>query len=226
MFRFPAAAVFGLLLMARPTTATADDLPESEAEAALSPVSRWYAEADAGLFMTFGGRNAQDPNFGSKSVSSPEPYLAFSLGHHLVDGPTFQLGLGLKLAAAFSTGASRVTNEDVQNPSIDASTFSNDYSVYQTGAEMQVAWRFAESFAARAKMDFGLAILDPNPFVPASDAGAGNSTLGGVFGFGVGADYLTGIPGMSFGIFLRFVGVVGTRFIPAAAVTFPIKYAF
>src|SRR5262245_30622529 len=48
-----------------------------------------FAEGDLGLFLTFGGRNTNDPGLPSRSTSNVQPQLGLTVGYDLVHGETY-----------------------------------------------------------------------------------------------------------------------------------------
>ena len=117
--RFAYASILSTILAASPAlaqepetdSATTDPAPMEAADAAGSepfPIRRGlYAEADLGIFLTLFGRNTNKQELPSKATSNVQPYLGVTIGYDVLQKPTLTLGVGLKLAAGYSSGAGR-----------------------------------------------------------------------------------------------------------------------
>ena len=127
-------------------------------------------EAEVGVFVTFGGRNANDsdPNnlFPSRSASNANPYLALIVGYDVVSTDTFALTIGPKLGVAFNGGSSRLTEDDVAVVGVNGgSTFANDYAVYEAGLNATLLFGVTERLWLTGRVNGGAIFVDANPNV-------------------------------------------------------------
>lgn len=193
-----------------------------------------YAEADLGLFMTFGGRNTNLPDLPSKGASNIQPTLGFTVGYDLVHSPAFSFGLGIGVAMHLNGGAGRVKAEDIQAGVEDQTTKSNDFVIIPIGLAPMVSILLSDRLALSIRGDGGMALLNPDPTTAAATSqprdesivGAGSSAFAPFFGVGAGLEYFTLLNDFSVGVRVSFLGVLRDGFIPGATATFPIKYTF
>jgi len=206
------------------------------------PIRRgMYAEADLGVFLTLMGRNTNKAGLPAKVTSNTQPYVGVTLGYDVLAKPTFTLGVGLKLAAGYSSGAGRVSDTDLNDPSItqaELMTLPNDFAVYEAGIAVAVGIMVHERIAITVKVDGGLGAAYANPYTFAGKAGSADAGYGAIVGGSVGVEYFTLLNDFSVGLDLRGVGafirwerdsnpnVVNTSVIPATSITVPIKYTF
>ena len=198
-----------------------------------------FVALDPGVFVTFGGRNTNDPAVNAKVVSNTQPYVGMTLGYDVVSGSLFNLGIGLKLAAGFSSGAGRVTGEEHRcaepgapgcppdSPSYaDLNTRPNDFAVYEVGLAAHLGFMVASRWAINAKLYGGVGFVYPDPTKFATEMGASNAAIGAAFGACVGIEYFTLINDFSIGLDNCFEGAMAGGLIPAASWRIPIKYTF
>lgn len=201
----------------------------------------FFAEADLGVYFTFGGRNTNDVNpenpFPKKGISNVQPYLALTAGYDLVHSEGFALSAGLRLGAGYSGGAGRVDDSELtglQGSADDAkatiasvSTKPSDFAVIEMGAALAAAIFVSQRVAITVKADGGIAAVDPNPTAYAADPGAASATFAPIIGGGLGVEYFTLLNDFSVGLDLRFAMVlVSGSSIPSASISAPIKYTF
>lgn len=184
----------------------------------------FYAQADLGVYMTFGGRNTNNPAFPKRFSSNVQPHVGVVAGYDVVSSDSFNLGLGARFAMGLSGGAGRVTDAELAGE--DVGTKSNDFSVIEAGVEADLAIMMSERVWLDVKLDGGAGIVDPDPSKVAGEEGAGAATFAPVFGVGVGVEYFTLLNDFSVGATLRFQGVLLDGMIPGASITIPIKYTF
>ncbi|MCK6544327.1 adventurous gliding motility protein CglE [Myxococcota bacterium] len=205
----------------------------------------FFAESDLGLFMTFGGRNTNNPDLPARGVSNVQPHLGVTVGYDVVHGPKYNFSLGVKLAMGFSGGAGRATESEIAEGINDVTTKSNDYTVIETGIQAAFSYLVTDRLALTLKADGGGGFLDPDPTVatitepPCPEGantvdngracitpGSGSAAFAPMFGAGIGVEYFTLLNDFSVGVTLRFAGILKDGMIPAASATFPIKYTF
>lgn len=238
-FRF--SLIPTLALLATPHLALAQDAPSEAAPAAEAPAAiatpeqdqpflikrGWFAEADLGVFFTFGGRNTNVPEFPSRGISNVQPFVGVFFGHDLWNNDKMNLAAGLKLGLGYSTGSGRVSEAEIGADSSAAATRSADFGIAQAGVGLAFAYLVSPRVAITGKLDGGLAIVDPSPFLGADEAGAGGPGIGGLFGVGAGVEYYTLLNDFSVGLDLRFnMALLGGGSIPGLGVTIPVKYTF
>ncbi len=127
-------------------------------------------EAEVGVFVTFGGRNANDadPNnlFPSRSASNANPYLALIVGYDVVSTESFALNIGPKFGVAFNGGSSRLSEDDVAVVGVNGgSTFANDYAVYEAGLNATLLFGVTERLWLTGRVNGGAIFVDANPNV-------------------------------------------------------------
>lgn len=259
--RLDRVSLFSFVFAVAPLTAFAQDAspagdaaPAGEAQPSAAPAAAaesafkikrgFFAESDLGLFLTFGGRNTNDPTLPSRGTSNIQPHVGVTVGYDLVHGPKYSFSLGLRLAMGLNGGAGRVTDAEIAAGD-EVTTKSSDYSVIETGLVGAVSFLVTERLAVAVKVDGGGGFVDPDPSTPAvhqppclegetqldngdlcSVAGAGGAAFAPTFGAGVGIEYFTLLNDFSVGITLRFQAILLDGMIPAATATFPIKYTF
>jgi len=188
-----------------------------------------HAEADLGVYFTFGGRNTNDPNlqYPGKTISNVQPYLGVFFGYDVIQAPKYAFAVGLKFAAGYSGGAGRVSASEVQVGSTMTGERSNDFGIMQVGAGLAFDYLVNDRLAVTVKADGGLAALDPDPSRFAADPAAGGATIGGIVGGGLGIEYFTLLNDFSVGFDARFAMVFGGGgSIPSMSLTVPVKYTF
>ena len=225
------------------------------------PRRGFSAEGELGVFLTFGGRNANETSaasgFASRPVSNANPYVAVILGYDVVTTNTFALSIGPKFGAGFNGGSSRLTPEDVEVTGVSgASTFANDYALYEAGINLSLTFMASERLAIAGKLNGGAVFIDANPTVdycgangdsdgpsptlPAEpsqaeldtfrdacgNTDAGDLAIGGLFGASLGIEWYTLLNGFSVGLQVRFQGVMVDRFIPGLAIPATLRYTF
>jgi hypothetical protein len=193
----------------------------------------FFAETDLGVFFTFGGYNTNEsttnPPFPKKTLSNVQPYLGVVFGYDLLHSPQYSLSAGLKLSAGYSGGAGRVSDAELQaNDAVrTVATKSADFSVIEVGAALSFGYHVTDRVALTFKGDGGLAAVDPNPALAASEAGAASAAFAPTFGVGAGVEYFTLLNDFSVGLDLRFAMVLVTNAtIPGASISVPVKYTF
>jgi hypothetical protein len=184
----------------------------------------FYAQADLGVYMTFMGRNTNNPAFPKRFTSNVQPHVGVVAGYDVVSSDSFNLGLGARFAMGLSGGAGRVSDAELMGE--DIGTKSNDFSVIELGAEADLAIMMTDRVWLNIKLDGGAGIVDPDPTKVAGEDGAGAATFAPVFGAGVGVEYFTLLNDFSVGATLRFQGVLADGMIPGMSITIPIKYTF
>lgn len=203
------------------------------------PIRRgFFAEGDFGVFMTFGGRNTNNPALPSRGVSNMQPYLGVMAGYDLMSDDVMNIAAGLKIAVLLNGSAGRVTAaEAVSAANGDPTTQANDYEVWEIGVGGAFDYLLTDRLGLSFKLDGGLAILNASPFEAANVVGgdsndalqfpnAGKSTMGGIVSAGAGVTYATLLTGFSVGLDVRFSAILSSSFIPALSATIPIKYNF
>lgn len=197
-----------------------------------------FAEGDFGVFMTFGGRNTNNPALPARTASNMQPYLGIMTGYDLYNDEVMNLAAGLKLALMLNGSAGRVTAAEAANPVAgDPLTKANDYEVWQIGVGGAFDYLLTDRLGVSFKLDGGLAILNASPFEAANQVGgdgqdalqfpnAGKSTMGGIVSVGGGVTYATLLTGFTVGLDVRFSAILASSFIPALSITAPIKYNF
>jgi hypothetical protein len=204
----------------------------------------FFAEADLGMYMTFLGRNTNDPMLPSRFSSNLEPHIGVNVGYDVVQSEGFNLALALRFAMGFNGGLGRVTDAQFQASTNgapapgtpDAATKPADYTVTELGALIAASIMMTDRIALTIRGDGGIGILDPDPSKAAATLdtpmamylpGAGAAVFVPVFGAGVGVEYYTLLNDFSIGILLRFQGILAPDgLIPAMSITFPVKYTF
>lgn len=182
----------------------------------------FFAEGDLGVFLTFGGRNTNNPELPKRVTSNIQPQLGVTVGYDVAHGETYSFSLGLKLAMGLNGGAGRVSGTDPGDPT----TKSNDYAVIQSGLQAALSILMTDRLALAFKLDGGAGIVDPDPTKTADDPSAGSATFAPVLGGGAGLEYFTLLNDFSVGVTLRFEAILLDGMIPGATVTIPIKYTF
>lgn len=204
-----------------------------------------HAELDLGVFFTFGGINnnaesflTYDPNapdvvaLPKKAISNVQPLLALFFGYDVVHSPDYALALGLRLAAAYSGGASRLSQADVDatRPNSEErktlATRANDFGIVQTGIGVSFGYLLTDRIALTVKADGGLAIIAPDPVATAGEANGGASAFSGAVGGGLGMEYFTLLNDFSVGLDLHFTMIFAAGGIPSLGISIPVKYTF
>jgi hypothetical protein len=200
------------------------------AETTKQPIKRGlHAQADLGIFITFGGRNTNNIDLPSRGTSNLQPFLGLTLGYDVAHSEAYSFSLGLKLGAGYSAGAGRVSAADIANdpnPALNLTTRPNDFAVMEVGVAAAFGYMMSERLALTFKADGGLGIVDPHPTRAAGEDGAGGIGVGPAFGASLGAEYFPLLNDFSVGIDARFAGVLVDGLIPGLSVTVPIKYTF
>lgn len=230
---------------ATPAPAAATAAPPADAASEPFQIRRGlHAELDLGVFFTLGGINVNseaflqyDPRGGgaalpTKGISNVQPLLALFIGYDLAHTPKYSLAAGVRLAAAYSGGSSRLTQADVDAtlPNTDdrrnLATRANDYGVVQTGLGLSFGYLLSERIALTVKANGGLAIIDPNPAVDATSPDGGKSAFSGIVGGGLGMEYFTLLNDFSVGLDVQFAMIFAAGGIPSLGASIPIKYTF
>lgn len=185
----------------------------------------FFAEGDLGVFLTFGGVNANNPSLPKRATSNLQPHIGVTLGYDLSHGPKYDFSLGLRFGMGLSGGASRATPSDAA-AGLDVATRSNDFSVIETGLQAAFSYLLTDRLGLVVKADGGAGLVDPDPTRYADDAKAGKAAFAPIFGVGTGLEYYTLLTDFSMGVTFRFEGVLLGGLIPAASVTLPVKYTF
>jgi hypothetical protein len=214
-----------------PDPAAPDAQVAPEPESQPFPIRRgFYAEADLGVFLTLLGRNTNKATLPAKSTSNAQPYLGITLGYDVLEKPGFTLGVGLKLAAGYSSGAGRISDTELNDGSItdvQLMTRPNDFAVYEIGVSVAMGFMVHERVAITLKLDGGMGAAYANPYLFASETGAAGAAIGGMAGGSLGVEYFTLLNDFSVGLDLRGAGVfIAGNIIPAVSITAPIKYTF
>ncbi|MBK8013965.1 MAG: adventurous gliding motility protein CglE [Deltaproteobacteria bacterium] len=211
-----------------------------EADSVASTIQRgFFVQGDLGLFTTLGGRSNVAP-YASRSLSNVEPQVAIVVGYDVLHGPKYAFSVGARFAAAFNSGAGRISAEEAAAASVatpdvvsgTAVTKSADYAIMEAGVQLGLSWMVAERFALLFKANGGAGIVDPNPTLVATAPGAGGASLSPLFGVALGTEYFPLLTNFSIGAEVRFLGVLvpgaggGSEFIPGLALTAPVKYTF
>jgi hypothetical protein len=184
-----------------------------------------FAEGDLGIYMSFGGVNTNRVDVPSKPVSNIQPYVGLTFGYDVFSTSSFALGIGVRLAMGLNGGAGRA-DPNVQ-PADDVNTSSNDFSLQEAGAAINVIVLLTDRLALSFKLDGGAGFLTPDPTLPAADVNAGKYLFAPMFGGALGLELYTLLNDFSLGLQARFVGAIGGgEFIPGLSVTVPIKYTF
>jgi hypothetical protein len=206
--------------------------PDAQAQGRFQIRRGFFAEGDLGVFMTFGGKNTNDPMLPSRTVSNLEPHLGVTVGYDVLSNDSFNLAVGAQFAMGLNGGLGRVSNSQIA-AAADTSqlnTISADYSVFETSLQVAMSFMLNDRFALTTRLSGGLALLDPDPSKTADLPGAGGLATAPVFGVGVGLEYYTLLNDFAIGIpLLRFQGILapgGAGFIPGLAITVPVKYTF
>ena len=245
-----APAWFMALAMSLPGAALAqgdgadnDEAPPPEAQpvdetvqTARDEVRRgFFVALDPGVFVTFGGRlpttDARGrPVLVSKVMSNAQPYVGLTLGYDVVTGSLFNLGIGLKLAAGFNSGAGRHTAEEAvaceSDPDACTPARPTDYAVYEVGLAAHLGFMAATRWAINVKLHGGVGFTSPHPTKLATEMGASDAAIGAAFGGCAGFEYFTLINDFSIGLDVCFEGAMAGGLIPAASSRIPIKYTF
>ncbi len=214
--------------------------PETaETEADVFEIRRgFFTEADLGVFFTLFGRNTNAVEFPTRAFSNVQPFLGITVGYDLFHGPSYNFAAGVKLAAGYSAGSGRASQQVVDSfPAIQVSQLSADYSVLQAGATIMGAYFLTDRIALTLKLDGGAGFVDPDPRLFAAEEGAGSSVFAPVVGGGIGVEYFTLLNDFSVGLDLRGAlvllsgstkanGVSVGGPIPAMSISVPIKYTF
>ena len=226
-----------------PETTPAAEAQETAPEARRGPEFNlrrgFFAESDLGVFLTFGGRNTNDPLLPARSTSNVQPYLGVTLGYDLSHTDSYSFALGLKLAAGYSAGAGRATEAEIdQHGTNPITTRPNDFAVMEVGAAASLAVMMTDRLALTIKVDGGAGIVDPDPTKAAcaapctgggkmaSEPGAGKAAFAPIVGGGLGVEYFTLLNDFSVGLDARFAMVMLGGAIPGLSISIPIKYTF
>ena len=137
-------------------------------EEPFEPRRGFSSEGEVGVFFTFNGRNANDVNgqFPTRSVSNANPYVGLIFAYDVASTESFSLSIGPKFAAAFNGGSSRLTEEDFAVVGAQgASTFANDYALYEVGLNATLGFMVSERLAVSSKLSGGAVFVDSNPNV-------------------------------------------------------------
>lgn len=202
----------------------AESAPSSSPADAFKIKRGFFVSSDLGVFLTFGGRNTNNPMLPSRPTSNIQPHLGIVAGYDIFHTDSFDFSLGLRFAMGLSGGAGRVTAAELTDP--EATTKSNDFSVIEAGAEVGLGFLLTDRLALTFKADGGAGIVDPDPSTTAGVAGAGGATFATTFGVGLGIEFFTLLNDFSIGFTMRFQGVLVDGLIPGASFTIPIKYTF
>jgi hypothetical protein len=213
----------------------------------------FFAEADLGMYLTFIGRNTADMTLPKRFSSNLEPHLGVNVGYDVVHSDAFNLAIALRGAMGFNGGLGRVSDAEYQtytDPSApkagapDPTTKPANYTVTELGLLVTASIMMTDRVAISVRGDGGLGVLNPDPTKAAATLdspcptaagqtngcnipGAGGAAFVPVFGAGVGVEYYTLLNDFTVGVLLRFQGVLASDgMIPAASITFPIKYTF
>lgn len=184
----------------------------------------FFASSDLGVFLTFGGRNTNNPMLPSRPTSNIQPHLGVVVGYDVFHTDAFNFSLGLRFAMGLSGGAGRVTAAETSDP--ESTTKSNDFSVIEAGGEVGLGFLMTDRLALTFKVDGGAGIVDPDPSTTAGEVGAGGAVFAPTFGVGLGIEFFTLLNDFSVGFTMRFQGVLVDGLIPGASFTIPIKYTF
>jgi len=185
-----------------------------------------FVTLDPGTYLTFGGRNTNDPTLPTKTVSNLQPYVGLTLGYDVLTGDLFNLGVGLKLAAGFNSGAGRVSNADLALGAEVLTTRPNDFAVYEIDLALHLGFMVASRWAMNVKLYGGVGFVYPDPTKSATEVGASNAAIGGAFGGCAGVEYFTLINDFSVGLDACFEGALAGGLIPGVSGRIPIKYTF
>jgi hypothetical protein len=184
----------------------------------------FFAEGDLGIFVTLGGVNTNSVELNSRGTSNLQPYVGATFGYDLFSTSVFALGLGIRLAMGLNGGAGRA---DQAEPLDQANTKSNDYSIQEAGAVVNLVFLVTDRLGITLKLHGGAGFVTPDPTLPASDPEAGKFVFAPVFGGQLGLELYTLLNDFSIGIQAGFVGAIaGGEFIPGLSGTIPIKYTF
>jgi hypothetical protein len=197
----------------------------------------FFAEADLGVFFTFGGYDTTKAPPAKRALSNVQPYLGAVFGYDVLSARDYALSAGLKLAVGYSGGAARLNADEAGNPgAFKVTEKSADFAVVEIGIATAFAYHLTDRLALTIKADGGLASVDPTPVVPASTPGASSAAFSGMFGVGAGVEYFTLLNDFSVGLDLRFAMIFlsGTLennqavsyTVPAASISIPVKYTF
>ncbi len=209
------------------------DAPKASAEGAAKDGSEtkteyvirrgFFAVGDLGVFVTLGGVNTNSVELNSRSTSNLQPYIGATFGYDVFSTSSFDLALGLRLAMGLNGGAGRA---DVTEGSA-ANTKSNDYSIQEIGAAIDLGFLVTERFGLTLKLHGGAGFVTPDPTLTADDPNAGKAVFAPVVGGQFGVELYTLLNDFSIGIQAGFVGaIVNGEFIPGLSGTIPIKYTF
>lgn len=205
------------------------------------PVRRGlFVEADLGMFMSFGGRNTNDPTrtFPSKGVSNLQPQVGMFVGYDVFSNDSMNFAAGLKGGLLANGGAGQVASGDLMGANGDPSTFSNDFEMWELGLSGAADFYVHDRIAITGKLGGGLIIYNPSPFEAANVVGgdvddaisgfpdAGKAAFGGFASVSIGAIINTRLPGFTFGIHNRFLFFFGGKFFMGYAPEFALKYNF
>jgi hypothetical protein len=169
----------------------------------------FYASADLGMFMTFGG---------TRGYSNIQPFVAVKLGFDIND----MLSVQLALSNGYSSG-NPLSDNDAGLGLADQEVI--DYSLFGMGAEVVLALRPTPRFAIEPKVGGGLTRIHPTPHDP-------NDPTLFVGGFaphaaaGVDFKYLTLLTDFTAGVSLTGYMVFSQKLIPAASAAFVVRYTF
>jgi hypothetical protein len=184
----------------------------------------FFAEGDLGIFVTIGGVNTNSVELNSRGTSNLQPYIGATFGYDIVDASSFAMGLGLRFAMGLNGGAGRA---DPAEPLDSANTKSNDYSIQELGAVIDLVFMVADRVGLTLKLHGGAGFVTPDPTLPASEPAAGGFIFAPVFGGQFGVELYTLLNDFSIGIQAGFVGAIAAgEFIPGLSGTIPIKYTF
>lgn len=205
------------------------------------PVRRGlFVEADLGMFMSFGGRNTNDPNatFPSKGVSNMQPAVGMFVGYDVFSNDSMNFAAGLKGGLLANGGAGQVSSADLANTAAaDVGTRSNDFEMWELGLSGVGDFYLTDRIALTGKIGGGLIIYNPSPFEAANQVGgdpedallfpdAGKAAFGGYASVSIGAIINTRLPGFTFGIHNRLMMFFGGKFFLGIAPEFALKYNF
>jgi hypothetical protein len=208
--------------------------PEAQTQGRFQIRRGFFAEGDLGVYMTFGGRNTNDPMLPSRAASNIEPHLGVTIGYDVASGDSFNVAVGLKFSMGLNGGLGRVSGSELAGDSAMLTTKSADFSVYEAGVQVAISYLLNDRFALTARFDGGAGFLDPDPAKTADNSGAGGMAFAPVFGVGLGGDWYTLLNDFTVGLLVRFQGILTPAgpnpgsggLIPALAITIPVKYTF
>jgi hypothetical protein len=230
--------------------ATDDAEPEASTAATPSggsfPIRRgFFVRGDFGTFFTIGGSDVDPVSqvTSDNSVGNLQPLVAITAGYDVFHDSKNNLSVGARFAGIFSASSAQVSDEILAVNPPDAVTVPADVQAIQFGASVDYTYLFLERFGLLVHADGGIALIDPDPDVPATEflqgvvtttdvfgnpgQTPGSQTIGGVFSGALGVEYYTRLDGFSIGFSTAFYGLITSQsFIPGIGLYIPLKYNF